>query len=117
MSLLELGWRVGLYSERESRDVATLSGLRRAETVNSTHLTHLFWPNIGNDRFNMGNIKAKSIKDLRIKLAHRCITMTITGRKETTNHVTEIDLFYLYCIFGEGVFCNIPYWLAKYLKG
>ncbi|GKC28302.1 hypothetical protein Tco_1035596 [Tanacetum coccineum] len=117
MSLLELGWRVGLYSDRESRDVATLSGLRRAETVNSTHLTHLFWPNIGDDRFNVGNIKAKSIKDLRIKLAHRCITMTITGRKETTNHVTEIDLFYLYCMFGEGVFCNIPYWLAKYLKG
>ncbi|GKE28236.1 hypothetical protein Tco_1443620 [Tanacetum coccineum] len=42
--------------------------------------------------------------------------MTITGRKETTNHVTEIDLFYLYCIFGEGVIFNIPYWLAKYLK-
>ncbi|GJX89847.1 hypothetical protein Tco_0343173, partial [Tanacetum coccineum] len=32
MSLLELGWRVGLYSERESRDVATVSGLRREET-------------------------------------------------------------------------------------
>ncbi|GJX63539.1 hypothetical protein Tco_0296439 [Tanacetum coccineum] len=42
--------------------------------------------------------------------------MTITGRKETTNRVTEIDLFYLYCIFGEGVVCNIPYWFAKYLK-
>ncbi|GJT04394.1 hypothetical protein Tco_0838856 [Tanacetum coccineum] len=72
---------------------------------------------IGDDGFNVGNIKAKSIRDPRIKLAHRCITMTITGRKETTNRVTKIDLFYLYCIFGEGVVCNIPYWLAKYLKG
>nr|GEW56703.1 hypothetical protein [Tanacetum cinerariifolium] len=86
MSLFELGWRVGLYSKRESKDVTTLSGLRRAETVNSTHVTHLFWPSIGDDR------------------------------KETTNRVTEIDLFYLYCFFGEGVVCSIPYWLTKYLK-
>ncbi|GKC49470.1 hypothetical protein Tco_1072215 [Tanacetum coccineum] len=42
ISLLKLGWRVGLYSEGESRDVATLSGLRGAEIVNSTRLTHLF---------------------------------------------------------------------------
>ncbi|GJZ63115.1 hypothetical protein Tco_0619536 [Tanacetum coccineum] len=40
MSLLELRWRVGLYSERESRDVATVSGLRREETVNLTHLLY-----------------------------------------------------------------------------
>ncbi|GKB47986.1 hypothetical protein Tco_0898739 [Tanacetum coccineum] len=106
--------RVGLYSKRESKDVATLSGLRRAETVNSTHLTHLFWPSIGDDMFNVWNTKAKSITDPRIKLAHRCIR---DGRKETTNRVIEIDLFYLYCIFGEGVVCNIPYWLVKYLKG
>ncbi|GJU57732.1 hypothetical protein Tco_1235498 [Tanacetum coccineum] len=117
MSLLELGWRVGLYSERESRDVTILSGLRKVETVNSTYVTHLFWPSIVDDRFNMGNTKTKSIRDPRIKLAHRCITMTITSRKETTNRVTEIDLFYLYCIFREGVICNIPYWLSKYLKG
>ncbi|GJT19568.1 hypothetical protein Tco_0878274 [Tanacetum coccineum] len=116
MSLLEFRWRVGLYSEGESRDVATLSGLRNAETVNATRLTHSFWPSIGDGMFNVGNTKAQSIRNPRIKLAHRCITMTITGRKETTNRVTEIDLFYLYCIFGEGVVCNIPYWLAKYLK-
>ncbi|GJT81441.1 hypothetical protein Tco_1055783 [Tanacetum coccineum] len=67
-------------------------------------------------RFNVGNTKAKFIRNLRIKLAHRCIMMTITSRKETTNRVTEIDLFYLYCIFGERVVCNISYWLAKYLK-
>nr|GEX18793.1 retrotransposon Orf1 [Tanacetum cinerariifolium] len=117
MSLFEFGWRVGLYTERESKDVATLIGLRMAETVNSTHLTHLFWPSIGDDRFNVGNTKGNYIREPRIKLAHRCITMTITGRKETTNRVMEIDLFYLYCIYGEEVVCNIPYWLAKYLKG
>nr|GEW34510.1 hypothetical protein [Tanacetum cinerariifolium] len=86
MSLLEFGWRVGLYSERESRDAATLSGLRNVETVNAARLTHSIWPNIGD------------------------------GMKETTNRISEIDLFYLCCIFEEGVVCNIPYWLAKYLK-
>ncbi|GJR99804.1 hypothetical protein Tco_0316313 [Tanacetum coccineum] len=33
MSLLELGWRVMLHTERRSRDNATLNGLSRAETV------------------------------------------------------------------------------------
>ncbi|GKC61850.1 hypothetical protein Tco_1089448 [Tanacetum coccineum] len=75
------------------RDVATLSGLRNEETVNSIRLTHMFWPTIGDGGYNVGSTKAKSIRNPRIKLAHRCITMTITG-----------------------VICNIPYWLAKYLK-
>ncbi|GJZ23494.1 hypothetical protein Tco_0560953 [Tanacetum coccineum] len=50
-----------------------------------------------------------------VKLAHRCIAMTITGIKESTHRVTEIDLFYLYCIYSDEVVCNIPYWLAKLL--
>ncbi|GJZ01501.1 hypothetical protein Tco_0519462, partial [Tanacetum coccineum] len=116
MHLLEFRWRVGLYSKRESRDVATLNGLRNAETVNATHFTHLFWPTISDGGYNVGNTKAKSIRNPRIRLTHYCIMMTITGRKETTHRVTEIDLFYLYCIFGEGIVCNIPYWLAKHLK-
>nr|GEV56524.1 hypothetical protein [Tanacetum cinerariifolium] len=91
MSLLKLGWRVDLYSERKSRENTTLSGLSRAETV-------------------------ASIRNPRVKLAHRCIETTISGRKESTNMVTEIDLYYLYCIYTEGVVCNIPYWLARYLK-
>ncbi|GJX90374.1 hypothetical protein Tco_0343700 [Tanacetum coccineum] len=115
-SLLELGWRIGSYSERESRDVAILSGLRNAETVNATYLTHSFWPSISDGGYDVRNTKAKSIRNPRIMLAHHCITMTITGRKETTHRVTEIDLFYLYCIFEEGIVCNIRYWLAKYLK-
>ncbi|GKF92048.1 hypothetical protein Tco_0278767, partial [Tanacetum coccineum] len=76
----------------ESKDVATLNGLRRAETVNSTHVTHLFWPSIGDDRFNVGNTKAKSIRKPRIKLAHRCITMTIT--EELSHALFERSLEY-----------------------
>ncbi|GJR96692.1 zinc finger, CCHC-type containing protein [Tanacetum coccineum] len=58
-----------------------------------------------------------AIRDPRVKLAYRCITMSITGRKESTHSVTEIDLFYLYCIYSNEVVCNIPYWLAKYMVG
>ncbi|GJX41306.1 hypothetical protein Tco_0256296 [Tanacetum coccineum] len=54
MSLLELGWRVGLYSERKSRENATLSGLSRAETVKATRLLMKFWPSIGGGGFNVG---------------------------------------------------------------
>ncbi|GKC54182.1 hypothetical protein Tco_1076927 [Tanacetum coccineum] len=108
MSLLELGWRVGLYTEIKSREYATLSGLSRAETVKEIRLLMVFWPSIGDGGFNVGNTKVASIRDLKFKLAHRCIATTISGRKESTNRVTKIDLYYLYC--------NIPYWLAKYLR-
>ncbi|GKD82280.1 hypothetical protein Tco_1349119 [Tanacetum coccineum] len=75
-----------------------------------------FWPTIGDGGFNVGNTKVASIKEPRVKLAHRCIETTIAGRKETTHRVTEIDLYYLYCIYTLEVACNIPYWLSKYLK-
>ncbi|GKB97219.1 zinc finger, CCHC-type containing protein [Tanacetum coccineum] len=111
--LLELGWRVGLFIERKSRESATLSGLRKGETVKASHLLMEFWPTIRDGGFNVGNTKVASIRDPKVKLAHRCITTTIAGRKESTHRVTEIDLFYLCCIYNQGVICNIPYWLAN----
>ncbi|GJQ90677.1 hypothetical protein Tco_0001816 [Tanacetum coccineum] len=117
ISLLKLGWRVGLYTKRKSRESVTLSGLSRAETVKESRLLMEFWPNIRDGGFNVGNTKVASIRDPKIKLAHRCIATTIAGRKETTHRVTEIDLYYLYCIYTQEVVCNLPYWLAKYLKG
>ncbi|GJT30567.1 hypothetical protein Tco_0910842 [Tanacetum coccineum] len=117
ISLLELGWRVGLYYERQSRENATLSRLRNDDTVKESRLLMEFWPTIRDGGFNVGNTKVASIRDPRVKLAHRCIAMTIAGRKETTHRVTEIDLYYLYCIYTPEVACNIPYCLSKYLKG
>ncbi|GKF55671.1 hypothetical protein Tco_0166011 [Tanacetum coccineum] len=113
MSLLELGWRIDLYIERKSRENATLSGLSMAETVKEIRLLMEFWPSIGDGGFNVGNTKVASIRDPKVKLAYRCIATTISGRKESTNRVAKIDLYYLYCIYTEGVICNIPYWLAK----
>ncbi|GKB88209.1 hypothetical protein Tco_0960481 [Tanacetum coccineum] len=87
MSLLEFGWRIGLYTKQKSRDRATLSGL--------------------------GNTKVKSIMDPKVRLAHRCIATTISGRKESTNQVTEIDLYYLYCIYTNEGCCWPATWEAE----
>ncbi|GKB84576.1 hypothetical protein Tco_0956848 [Tanacetum coccineum] len=82
-----------------SMENATLNGLRNGDTVKESHLLMDFWPTIRDGGFNVGNIKVASIRDPRVKLAHHCIATTITGRKETTHRVTEIDLYYLYCIY------------------
>ncbi|GKE79786.1 retrotransposon ORF1, partial [Tanacetum coccineum] len=108
---------VRLYSQGQAIENTTLGRLRNCNTVREDRLLMEFWPRIGNGRFNVGNIKVSSIRDPRVKLAHRCIATTIAARKETTHRITEIDLYYLYCIYTLEVPCNIPYWLAKYFKG
>ncbi|GJU32905.1 hypothetical protein Tco_1176494 [Tanacetum coccineum] len=89
MSLLELWRRIGLYFEKQSRD----------------------------GDFVVGGTTIKRVRDPKVRLAHRLIAPTILGRKESNHRVTVIDLFYLYCIYGKEVTCNIYYWLARYLKG
>ena len=38
ISILELGWRVGLYTERKSKENETISGLGRADTAEASLL-------------------------------------------------------------------------------
>ncbi|GJZ40983.1 hypothetical protein Tco_0587869 [Tanacetum coccineum] len=100
---------------RQSKESATLSGLRKGVAVKANHLLLGFCPTIGDDGFHVGNTKVTAIRNPRVKLAHRCIAMTIAGTKESTYRVTKIDLFYIFCIYSDEVVCNIPYWLAKYM--
>nr|GEU41545.1 hypothetical protein [Tanacetum cinerariifolium] len=102
--------RIGLYSEDQSIEDSTLSNLRRAETVKANHLLMELWPSIGDDEFVVGNVSVNKVRDLRIKLAHRRIATTISSRRDSTQRITEIDIFYIYCIYTQGVVCNIPYW-------
>ncbi|GKB06907.1 hypothetical protein Tco_0835140 [Tanacetum coccineum] len=69
MSLLELGWRVGLYSEEQSRLASTRSGLRRGETVKAKLLLIEFWLSIGDEEFVMGGktVKARYLTRVRDK--------------------------------------------------
>ncbi|GJY39930.1 hypothetical protein Tco_0426294, partial [Tanacetum coccineum] len=68
-TLLELEWRVSLYTEIKSWENATLSGLCRAETVKVSYLLAEFLPSIGEGGFNVGKMKVASIRDLKVKLA------------------------------------------------
>ncbi|GKA93051.1 zinc finger, CCHC-type containing protein [Tanacetum coccineum] len=79
-------------------------------------ILHTFWPSIGDDEFVTRRMKARSIRDPRVKSAHRCIATTIAGRKDSTNQITINDLFFLYCIYAPNVYCNIPFWLCQYLN-
>ncbi|GJV22724.1 hypothetical protein Tco_1375419 [Tanacetum coccineum] len=69
ISLLELGWRVGLYSKEQSRLTSTRSGLRRGETVKVDHALMEFWPIIGDGDFVVGGMAVKKVRDSRVRLA------------------------------------------------
>ncbi|GJW38086.1 hypothetical protein Tco_0063931 [Tanacetum coccineum] len=66
-----------------------------------------YWPSIGVGEFIVEATIAKKIRDPKIRLAHRFLTTTISGRNSSTQRITAIDMFYLYCIYTEGVVCNI----------
>ncbi|GKA43316.1 hypothetical protein Tco_0736040, partial [Tanacetum coccineum] len=104
------------FTGRPFRLASIRSGLSRGETVKADHELLLFWPKIGDDEFFIGGTAVKKVRDPRVRLAHRCIATTISGRKESTHRITAIDLFFLRCIYAKGVTCNIPYWLARYLN-
>ncbi|GKE61039.1 hypothetical protein Tco_1511406 [Tanacetum coccineum] len=87
----------------QSRENATLSRLRDCNTVKESRLLMEFWLTIRDGGLNVGNTKVASIRDPRVKLAHRCIATTIAGRKETTHRVTEIGPYYLYCIYTPEI--------------
>ena len=74
-----------------------------------------FWPTIG-DGVYTSTTGATSIRDPVVRLVHRCITYSLSGRHGTTHRVTTSDLFYLYTIFSADVYCNIPFWVASYLR-
>ncbi|GJR72215.1 hypothetical protein Tco_0084580 [Tanacetum coccineum] len=101
LSLVELGWRIGLYSKAEGGENSTGFALQNAKTIKQGRLILEFWSTIVNGVFRVGKMVAKQIRDPRIRLAHRCIAMIISGRKDSTQRVTMIDLFYLYCVYGR----------------
>ncbi|GKB09918.1 hypothetical protein Tco_0843841 [Tanacetum coccineum] len=117
LSLVELGWRISLYSKAEGGENSIVFVLQNVKTIKQGRLILEFWSTIVNGVFRVGKTVAKQIRDPRIRLAHRCIAMIVSGCKDSTQRVTMIDLFYLYCVYGRGVICNIPYWLACYLSG
>ncbi|GJV17545.1 hypothetical protein Tco_1362868 [Tanacetum coccineum] len=74
---------------RQSKESATLSGLRKVVRVKANYLLLGFWPNIGDDGFNVGNAKVAAIRDPRVKLAHRCIATTIAEEDKEDDESDE----------------------------
>ncbi|GJY08008.1 hypothetical protein Tco_0375062 [Tanacetum coccineum] len=64
----------------------------------------------GDGEFVMGGPSVNKVKDPRVKLAHRCIATTISGQKESIQRITEIDLFFLYCIYTDELDGGTRYW-------
>lgn len=114
-SVTEFGWRIGLYTRKEAIEGGFMQRLLHGETVRNEMRCATFWPNIGNGVYT-STTRAASIRDPMIRLAHRCITYSLSGRHGTTHRVTTSDLFYLYTIFSADVYCNIPFWVASYRR-
>ncbi|GJX23420.1 hypothetical protein Tco_0227865 [Tanacetum coccineum] len=68
MSLLELGWRVELYLEDFAFDDGNIWILQNSLTVKR---------------------EMNKIRDPRVRLAHRCLTMTISGRTSSTQRLAR----------------------------
>nr|GEY43571.1 zinc finger, CCHC-type [Tanacetum cinerariifolium] len=113
----EKAWSIIEELAQYVEEASTRSGLHRGETIKAVLVLTRYWPSIGDEKFVMGGMAVKKVRHPRVRLAHRCITTTILGRKEFTQRISVIDLFYLYCIYGKGVTYKIPYWLARYLNG
>ncbi|GKC51476.1 hypothetical protein Tco_1074221, partial [Tanacetum coccineum] len=83
ISLLELGWRIGLYSEGQSRENTTLSRLRDCNTVKESRLLMEFWPTIRDGGFNVGN--TKGVKDKNLVYGGMLVTKITRSFKLLTN--------------------------------
>ncbi|GJY26920.1 hypothetical protein Tco_0401646 [Tanacetum coccineum] len=91
----------------EENRVNKTEKITRAETVKANHLLMQFWPSIGDGNFAVGKMSVSAVGDPMVKLSHHCIATTISGRKDSTQRITEIDLFYLYCIYKSLIAMGI----------
>ena len=90
--------------------------LLNGETVRNDMTCALFWPNIGDGAYS-STTGATFLRDPRVRLTHMCITYSLSGRHGSTHRITASDLFFLYTIYSQDVYCNIPFWVASYLQG
>ncbi|GJV13688.1 hypothetical protein Tco_1355229 [Tanacetum coccineum] len=72
------------------RLTSTRSGLRGGETVKAEHVLMRFWSSLGDGKFVVGGMAVKKVRDPRVRLAHCCIMTTISGRRESTQRITDL---------------------------
>ena len=108
---MECGWRLGLNEQYDTTQADFMIRLQNGLTEKDDLVCAAFWPTIG-DGSNTPTTGASQIRDPRIRLTHRCLAYSLTGRHSSQHRVTTSDLFFLYTIHNPGIYCNIPYWVA-----
>nr|GEY93104.1 hypothetical protein [Tanacetum cinerariifolium] len=87
----------------DGNEIGMAFTLRTAMTVRDERKILEFWSTIGDGEFVVGRPTARSIWNPKVRFAHRCITTTISGRKESTQRVTMRDLFSIYYIYEDSL--------------
>ncbi|KAI3775833.1 hypothetical protein L1987_45587 [Smallanthus sonchifolius] len=109
ISLAQFGVRVGMYRHREiTQPVFTESHSEFGEGEAS-----LFWGRIGSGPFDPHSQTSTKLKHPLHRYLHRCIVLTLGGRKDSTGVVSLRDLFHLHCLIDQ-VDYNLAYSLAKF---
>ncbi|KAI3742694.1 hypothetical protein L1987_60387 [Smallanthus sonchifolius] len=104
MSLAQFRVRMGMYRHRE----ITQPVFTKSQSEISEGEASLFWGRIGSGPFDPHSQKSTKLKHPLHRYHHRCIVLTLGGRKDSTGVVSLRDLFHLHCLI-DHVDCNLAY--------
>ncbi|KAJ0846110.1 hypothetical protein HanRHA438_Chr15g0721161 [Helianthus annuus] len=115
MTLPRFAVALGLYSQEDSRSRAFFDAL----VSTSTDVLWPYWRTIGFGEFakpsqRSPKARATDLYDPLHRYLHRCIAVTIAGRHDSREWVTQNDLFFLHDLLTGGR-ANLAYKLAAYL--
>ncbi|KAM0069976.1 hypothetical protein Hdeb2414_s0001g00007851 [Helianthus debilis subsp. tardiflorus] len=117
MTLPQSAVALGLYSQEYSVSQTFFD----AHITTSSDVLWPWWRTIGFGEFAKPNqrspkTRATDLYDPLHRYLHRCIAVTIAGRHDSREWVTQNDLFYLHDLLtGRGGGSNLAYRLAAYL--
>ena len=119
ISLLELAWRLDLYTIEETEDDACLAYLNQCIRVPSQNFQHSeIWKKFG-DEFVAYNKKETTIDNIIQpihRLLHQMLINSICHREDKRKNVLENDVFLLHCLIDNQVHLNIPFMMAIFLS-
>lgn len=114
-SVVELGWRLGLYPHGETRSPEFRAYLARCITSPPEELVNEeFWGGIASTLYLPETAVESAIRSPIHRLLHRLVATSVNQRRGSEK-VPAADLFYLWCLLTPGRHCNLPYSLAFFL--
>lgn len=111
MTLAQWAVVLGFYTEEETQDPRFYTD----EVYSEPAPLITWWPEISDHPYQLP-LRAAWIRDPLHRYIHRCLTGTITGRDQTTEQVTLLDLFFLRALL-EPRRVNIAHCMAHYFHG